>query len=128
MEQRVNALRKFIEENGGVRQVSLRLGYANASFLSQMVGPKKNRPITEKTLKKIEDGYALKRGYFEREISEEDVPQDQSIELAKKFKDAGIDIPISKYLDVISFVEKHSAARGTQSTFIDDLVDLFRQS
>ena len=128
MEQRVKALRQFIEKNGGVWQVSRRLGYANASFLSQMVGPKKNRPITEKTLKKIESEYSMEPGYFDREVSEEDAPKFQSIDLAKKFKDAGIEIPISKYLDVVSFIEKHSAGRDSQSAFVDDLVDLFRQS
>ena len=93
-----------------------------------MVGPKKNRPITEKTLKKIESEYSLEPGYFDREVSEEDAPKFQSIDLAKKFKDAGIEIPISKYLDVVSFIEKHSAGRDSQSAFVDDLVDLFRQS
>jgi DNA-binding transcriptional regulator YdaS (Cro superfamily) len=51
---RVANLKALIEQHGGVSKFSRRLGYANPSFLSQMVGPNPTREITEKSARKIE--------------------------------------------------------------------------
>lgn len=64
MEQRVKALCQFIEKMGEFGKLVGDL-VINASFLSQMVGPKKNRPITEKNTGKNRERIILEPGYFD---------------------------------------------------------------
>src|SRR5574343_824378 len=47
-------LRALIEQWGGPKPLSVKLGYSNASFLVQMAGPNPTREITERTARKIE--------------------------------------------------------------------------
>lgn len=52
-------VRALIGERGGLSALSLKLGYKNPSFLSQMTGPDPTREITEKTARKIESALGL---------------------------------------------------------------------
>jgi hypothetical protein len=61
-ELRMANLRVLIDQHGGVSKFSKRLGYANPSFLSQMVGPNPSRDITEKSARKIEARLGIPRG------------------------------------------------------------------
>lgn len=61
-ETRRNNLRALIEKHGGVAKLSRKMGYANASFLSQMAGPNPSRDITEKTARKLEQTMGIPKG------------------------------------------------------------------
>lgn len=52
-------LRRLIEANGGPSAVAARLGYSNASYVVQMVGPNPTRPVTERTVRKVEEVFRL---------------------------------------------------------------------
>ena len=55
-------VRALVKANGGTTAVSKRLGYRNASFLSQQLGPKPTREVTEKTARALEEEFKLAPG------------------------------------------------------------------
>lgn len=59
-------LRAFVKANGGSTAVSTRLGYRNASFLSQQIGPRPTREVTEKTARAVEAAYNLPAGVMDQ--------------------------------------------------------------
>lgn len=54
-------LRRLMKKRGA-NQLARDLGYANASFLSQMAGPKPIRGVTEKTARRFEAALGLSAG------------------------------------------------------------------
>lgn len=63
---RIANARLAIERAGGVKKVSTLLGYANASFLSQMFGPNPTRDPSEKTTRRLEDALGVEPGAFDQ--------------------------------------------------------------
>lgn len=55
-------VRALVKANGGTSAVAKRLGYRNPSFLSQIVGPKPTRDVTEKTARSLETEFNLAPG------------------------------------------------------------------
>lgn len=53
----------------GVNELARQLGYANASFLSQMAGPNPIRAVTEKTARRFETRLGLPAGSLDRPVS-----------------------------------------------------------
>lgn len=58
-EYRRENLRRFTNANGGPAAVAKRLGYSNASYLVQMIGPNPLRSVTERTARKVEEVFNL---------------------------------------------------------------------
>lgn len=65
-------LRRVIDQRGGATKVSQQLGYRSASFLSQLVGPKPTREVTEKSARRFESDLGLEQGSLDRPA---DAPQ-----------------------------------------------------
>lgn len=60
--QRRENLRKLVKEWSGPNNLAAKLGYTNASYLVQMVGPNPIREVSEKTARKIETALGLSAG------------------------------------------------------------------
>lgn len=58
-------LRQLVEQWGGPKPLSVKLGYSNASFVVQMAGPNPTREVTEKTARKIEQTLGLPPGWLD---------------------------------------------------------------
>lgn len=58
-------LRHLIKIRGGANALAKALGYANASFLSQMAGPNPMREVTEKTARQIEESLGIAPGVLD---------------------------------------------------------------
>lgn len=65
-ETRRENIRQLVKTNGGTSAVAKRLGYRNPSFLSQLIGPKPTREVTEKTARGIEQAFELPEGTLDR--------------------------------------------------------------
>jgi hypothetical protein len=66
-EVRRDNLRALVAREGGGAKVASRLGYRSASFLSQQIGPKPSREITEKTAREYEAKLGLPEGALDRQ-------------------------------------------------------------
>lgn len=98
-------LRLMTEERGGLTRLSKQLGYANPSFLSQMIGPDPTREITEKTARKIEETLGLPAGELDR------TPQSGAAEMAR-----AADPTVSLVADVIRIVGSECEKEGVAPT------------
>lgn len=58
-------LRRLIKERGGAKAAAEKLGYTNASFISQMAGPNPKKNISEKQARTIEEAFALPEGWLD---------------------------------------------------------------
>jgi hypothetical protein len=64
-ENRRTNLRALVEQWGGPLPLSKKLGYKNASFISQMSGPHPTREVTEKSARRIEQKLGLPAGWMD---------------------------------------------------------------
>lgn len=61
--------RRFAEANGGPTAVAKRMGYSNASYVVQMIGPNPMRPVTERTARRVEEVYNLPTGTMDKPVA-----------------------------------------------------------
>lgn len=66
---RRNNLRRLAEQHGAL-VLSERLGYASASFLSQMIGPNPSRDVSERTARSIEHTLDLEPGWMDLDLED----------------------------------------------------------
>ena len=123
MERRFQNFKEFIRLNGGVNAVAKKLGHANSSHLSQMVGPKRNRPITEKTVRKVEAIYSLPIGYFDKNegVSAVEVKAELR-DVAECLKKHSVNLSPLSFVDLVDFVEQ---AEGN-AEFVDSLIRILK--
>lgn len=76
---RIHNLRRLVLQSSAT-EVSQRLGYAQPTYLSQMVGPRANRPLSEKNARKYERKLGLAPGWFDKD-HEQPAPPDQNVAL-----------------------------------------------
>lgn len=62
MDNRRENLRALAKARGGTNALARELGYRSASYLSQMIGAKHSRPVTEDTARDIETKLGLAEG------------------------------------------------------------------
>lgn len=60
-------LRTLAAQRDGVTGLAKRLGYSGPSYLSQMIGPQHNRPISERTARHIEAELDLPAGWLDQD-------------------------------------------------------------
>lgn len=109
MADRKARLKAYVEENGGTNAVARRLGYANASFLSQMLGPKAIRDVSEKTVRRYERKLGLPTGYFDRD---QPITADVVRLVGKVLEDEGVSLPMMKLSDLIAIALADAAEHG----------------
>lgn len=61
--------RRFAAANGGPTDVAKRLGYSNASYIVQMIGPNPTRPVTERTARRVEAEYNLPENTLDKPLA-----------------------------------------------------------
>lgn len=141
-EVRRNNLRQIVAQWGGPSALSKRLGYANASYLVQMVGPTPTRDVTEKTATKIEQVLALLPGALSQGDMQANTTSIQSETPPVKISGGHIAVAISavsqgcerlnkklstnKFADVVAFVYEELETRGTllDAQRVDQLIQL----
>jgi len=64
-ETRRDNLRAVVTARGGPTAVAGELGFANASYLSQLVGPAPSRTISERAARSFEQTLGLPLGYLD---------------------------------------------------------------
>lgn len=69
-ELRRRNLQSLVKERGGTTAVARSLGYANGSFLSQMIGPNPSREVSEKTARSIESALTVPSGWLDEQHGE----------------------------------------------------------
>lgn len=117
-------LRNLIAQWGGPTALAKKLGYGGPSYLTQMVSARPNRPLTEKTARKIERQLKLPEGSMDQDPSgsspEPAAPVSLDTELLSKVVTAigtaatklGVRLAPEKFADVVTLmyedaVEKH---------------------
>lgn len=60
-------LQQLVDERGALA-IAGALGYSSGSFISQMLGPRARRRITEGTARRIEAALGLEAGWLDREV------------------------------------------------------------
>lgn len=111
-ENRRANLRLLIDQWGGPKPLSKKLGYRNASFLVQMAGPHPTREVTEKTARAIEVKLELPAGWMDREPGLENGKTHVDTALvcsairavAQEAEDLGVKLTPSKLADVVNLV------------------------
>lgn len=122
-ENRRASLRLLVEQWGGPLPLSKKLGYSNASFVSQMSGPHPTREVTEKTARKIEELLGLPVGWMDTEHREKPsvvapTPIDVSLVarivrvVAQTAEDGGVALTPDKMGDVVALVYGDAERRG----------------
>lgn len=124
---RSERVRRFIEDHGGTNKVATKLGYANGSFLSQMLGPNKTRNLTEKTIWKIEEAYCLPKGFFEKDNYDTKSSEMSHLELAEYLEEHSLHLSTISFALFQEFVQKHSKF-GAKKEFVDELVTLLKRA
>lgn len=61
-------LKRYATSQGGAGVIARKLGYANASFIVQMIGPNPSRQISEKTARKFEEALNLAHGHLDQPV------------------------------------------------------------
>jgi hypothetical protein len=136
-----------IHGNGNVARAA---GYSSPSYLSQMIGNKSKRPITEATARKIELAYSLEPNWLDKErncdkesVGKVEVPLAMSnVKAPLAMSDAdrfshcaeiinnvigelGINISHLKFANILWLVlEKNSDDDNAASTYVKNLIRL----
>ncbi len=63
---RIANARMAIKRVGGVGKAAQKMGYTSPSFLVQMFGPNPTRPVTEKTMRRMEVAFELERDSLDK--------------------------------------------------------------
>lgn len=122
-------LRTLIARYGGPSALAKKLGYSNATFISQMIGPKPIRPLSEKTCRKIETALELPPMWMDQdheapkglEVREPAAPYtvtrtglDTELlrKVAQAVEDAGIPFAAAKFGDVVTMVYEDAISKG----------------
>jgi hypothetical protein len=120
-------LRRIADKFGGPSALAAKLGYANPSFLVQMIGPNPSRRVSERTARKMEEQLGLlpftldeqsgaAQGGTQAGTAPSPIHADA---LAKAMDDVAAvctdlrtTLPTAKFSDVVAFAYREVAERG----------------
>lgn len=113
-------LRAVVEKNGGVTKVSKVLGYTNASFLSQQIGPNPTREITEKSARAYEQKLGLPVGTLDgrAEVSAPATAGDLSLVattitlVGSVLKTEAVETSIDRFAQIVALALQDAAEHG----------------
>lgn len=123
-EVRRENLRRLIAERGGANALAKALGYTNASFISQMCGPKPMREVTEKTARSFEAKLGLASGTLDRAsgstaspvaaLSPSEVPLTVDVIrlVGKVLEDEGMQLGPMRFADVVALALTDTVEHG----------------
>lgn len=133
-EVRRASLRVLIAQWGGPTSLAKKLKLSGPSYLSQLVSGE--RPITEKTARKIEGGLDLSDGWMDEDHEENKAkPAPIDTQLVTKvvklvgaaLEEAKMQVPPSKFADLVAMVYEETLRYGQPSEeFIKRLIKLIR--
>ena len=134
-DNRRTRLRALIEQWGGPKPLSLKLGYNNASFLVQMAGPNPTREITERTARKIEQALNLPANWLDQvePTPQQPQPVDSALMsrivnvIAQTAEDSGIRLKPAALGEMVALVYgDYERAGSIRPEFIHSLFQLLR--
>jgi hypothetical protein len=111
-------LRELIAQWGGGEALAKKLGYSNGSYLSHMATG--HRPITEKTVQRIEETLGLPRGWMEQERATKEVsaPVDTALftrcveAVGMAMQEMGTSLSVEKFEEVVLLMYEHTLTVG----------------
>jgi hypothetical protein len=129
-------LRQLIEQWGGPKPLSDKLGYSNSSFMVQMAGPNPTREVTEKTARRIEQTLDLPPGWLDAQPREQTglAPVDMTLiatvirVVAQSAEDDGIRLSPSKLGDLVAVVYQDAESHNNtiRPEFINQVLRLVK--
>lgn len=121
-------LRALIAKYGGPGVLAKKLGYANGSYFSQMIGPRPIRPLNEKTCRRwevqlglpakwMDEDHSRREGVNEEPASYTVAPRgalDSELlaRVAQAIENAGLPYAASKFGEVVTLVYEDATAKG----------------
>ena len=119
-EVRRDNLRRIVDLKGGGTKVAALLGYRSPSFLSQQIGPKPTREITEKSAREYETKLDLPAGTLDREEPVEAPSAPANVALVSDvirmlgtvLADENVTLPPQRFADVAVLAFEDAAERG----------------
>lgn len=121
-------LRTLIARYGGPSALAKKLGYSNATFISQMIGPKPIRPLSEKTCRKIETALDLPPLWMDEDhetkalevrepaatytVTRTGLDTELLRRVAQAIEDAGVPFAAAKFGDVVTMVYEDAISKG----------------
>lgn len=101
--------RRLVDESGGPTAVAKLLGYTNASYVVQMIGPNPMRPVTERTARKVESAFGLPVLSLDRPVEVEPAP---AAALAPSRGKPKCGMSASEFVEVINVVVRICEEEG----------------
>ena len=136
-ETRRDNLRALATSLGGPSALATRLGYANASFLVQMIGPNPTRRVSERTARSIETALGLAPFSLDQANAPRtpngslpalhaDILAKTMDDVAAACRELSMTLPTAKFADVVAFVYREAAERGRppDNEFIKRIIQL----
>lgn len=135
-------LQRIAKDIGGPVNLAAKLGYANASFLVQMIGPHPTRPVSEKTARMVEATLALPPESLDHPSHfagptrtaatpgagvalHTDVLARVMDETATALRELNTTLPTNKFYDVVAFAYREcEAGREPDREFLKRLIAL----
>jgi hypothetical protein len=112
-------LQSLIRKFNGPTALAKHLGHASPSFLSQLANG--FRPITEKTVRKIEKQLGMPQGWFD--VDHQNSPTGASpfppmmdavlLAVTEELQAQGVSVPPTKMVELVALVYEQSQATGT---------------
>lgn len=125
-------LRRLATQWGGVGKLAEKLGYANASFMVQMIGPNPIREVTERTARRTEETLGLPTGWIDTNTQDGPPLHDTRIVdlvrmVAAEIRQAGVTVDLEKFADVVALVYQHCESVGKiDPTYVKTIVGILK--
>lgn len=142
---KIEAVRKAnlqqLAKQMGSAELSRKLGYRHPSYLTQMIGPSANRPLSEKNARKYEQQLGLTNGWFDQQHADIPEPAPARQEPASTdlvatvirlvgtvLQDENINVPPARFADLVALAYTDAADHAGQprEAHIKQLVRLLK--
>jgi hypothetical protein len=134
-ENRRENLRRLVEQWGGPKPLSNKLGYRTASFIVQMAGPHPTREVSERTARTIEQVLDLPRGWLDTTPGNSPVGQTVDMTLvsdsiravAQGAEEIGLRLTPARMADLVTLVYTDAETAGAvRAEFVSRVLNLLR--
>lgn len=120
-------LRALIRQHEGATNLAKLLGYSSPSYLSQMVGPAKTRPVTEKVARQIENRLRMPSGWLDKVHSDYATTVDENsvsetiVLVGQLLSDSKVKTTPRQFAELVALAQERG---GLDETYIRRLISL----
>lgn len=125
-------LRKLAADWGGNTTLSKRLGYSNASYMAQLIGPHPTRELSEKVARGIETTLTLPTGWLDGAKPDRPPIDNEMLARAVRVVAAAVEARKARpspdqFSELVTMAYEHSVSRGgCDEGYINRLVGLLK--